>query len=144
MFKRHKSSKQSNQSIVMTFSPSYRAGSSGGRVVKLLACGARGPGFDSRPRHLNFQKLVISCFLVEIWLKDCWIDVHPQKTINQQTIELKLLPNCAIIEVMSHYLEVWATVSRHILDNLNILQGRYPLRLCLWMTVKEPQCTACR
>ena len=44
--------------------------SSGGRVVKLLACGARGPGFDSRPRHLNFQRLVISCFQVEIWLKD--------------------------------------------------------------------------
>ena len=44
--------------------------SSGGRVVKLLAGGARGPGFDSRPRHLNFQRLVISCFQVEIWLKD--------------------------------------------------------------------------
>ena len=43
--------------------------SSGGRVVKLLACGARGPGFDSRPRHLNFQRLVISCLQVEIWLK---------------------------------------------------------------------------
>ena len=34
--------------------------SSGCRVVKLLACGARGPGFESRPRHLNFQRLVIS------------------------------------------------------------------------------------
>ena len=43
---------------------------SGGRVVKLLACGARGPGFDSRPHHLNFQRLVISCFQVEIRLKD--------------------------------------------------------------------------
>ena len=40
------------------------------RVVKLLACGARGPGFDSRPRHLNFQRLDISCFQVKIWLKD--------------------------------------------------------------------------
>ena len=30
--------------------------------LKLLACGARGPGFDSRPRHLNFQRLVISSF----------------------------------------------------------------------------------
>ena len=45
-------------------------GSSGGRVVKLLACGARGPGFDSRPCHSNFQRLVISCFKVKIWLKD--------------------------------------------------------------------------
>ena len=44
--------------------------SSGGRVVKLLACSSRGPGFDSRPRHLNFQRLVISCFKVGIWLKD--------------------------------------------------------------------------
>ena len=45
-------------------------GSSGGRVVKLLSRGARGPGFDSRHRHLNFQRMVISCFQVEIWLKD--------------------------------------------------------------------------
>ena len=29
--------------------------SSGERVVKLLACGARGPGLDSQPRHLNFE-----------------------------------------------------------------------------------------
>ena len=33
----------------------YGVRSSGGRVVKLLACGARGPGFDSRPRHSNFR-----------------------------------------------------------------------------------------
>ena len=45
-------------------------GDNGARVVKLLACGARGPGFKSRSRHLNFQRLVISCFQVEIWLKD--------------------------------------------------------------------------
>ena len=32
----------------------FKLGNSGGRVVKLLACGARGPGFDSRPRHLDF------------------------------------------------------------------------------------------
>ena len=50
--------------------PILSRGSSDGRVVKLLACGARGPGFDSPPRHLNFQRLVISCFQVEIWLKD--------------------------------------------------------------------------
>ena len=30
-------------------------GSGGGRVVKHLACRARGPGFDSRSRHLNFR-----------------------------------------------------------------------------------------
>ena len=47
-----------------------RGRGSSGRVVKLLTCGAREPGFDSRPRHLNFQRLVISCFQVEIWLKD--------------------------------------------------------------------------
>ena len=52
--------------------------SSGGRVVELLACRARGPGFDSRPHHLNFMRLVISCFEVEIWLKDRQIDVNPQ------------------------------------------------------------------
>ena len=33
----------------------YDIRSSGGRVLKLLACGARGPGFDSPPRHLNFR-----------------------------------------------------------------------------------------
>ena len=44
-------------------------GSGGGRVVKLLACGARCPGFDSRSPHLNSQRLVISCFQVAIWLK---------------------------------------------------------------------------
>ena len=30
-------------------------GSGGGRVVNLFAYGARGPGFDSPPRHLNFR-----------------------------------------------------------------------------------------
>ena len=44
--------------------------SSGGVVVKLLACGAIGPGFDSRPRRYDFQRLVISCFQVAMWLKD--------------------------------------------------------------------------
>ena len=49
----------------------------------LLACGARGPGFDSRPRHSNFQRFVISCFQVAIWLKYRWSDVNPQ--YNQPT-----------------------------------------------------------
>ena len=52
--------------------------SSGGWVVKLFSCGARGPGFDSRSRQLNFQRLVISCFQVTIWLKYRWSDVNPQ------------------------------------------------------------------
>ena len=43
-----------------------------------------GPGFDSRPRHMNFQRFVISCFQVEIRLKDRSIDVNPQTT-NQPT-----------------------------------------------------------
>ena len=47
-------------------------------LIKLLACGARGPGFDSRPRHLNFQRLVISCFQVAIRLEYIWSDVNPQ------------------------------------------------------------------
>ena len=63
-----------------------QGGSIGGRVVKLLTCGARGKGFDFRPRHLNFQRLVISCFQVAIWLKYRWSDVNPfkiQTTTNQ-------------------------------------------------------------
>ena len=57
--------------IVSLCSSFMCTGSSGGRVVKLLTCGARGPRFDSRPHHLNFQRLVTSCFKVEIWLKYC-------------------------------------------------------------------------
>ena len=49
----------------------------------VLVCGARGSGFDSRPRHLNFQILVISCFKVTIWVKYHWSDVNPQ--YNQPT-----------------------------------------------------------
>ena len=30
-------------------------GSSGGVVLKLLACGARSPGFDSRSCHYDFR-----------------------------------------------------------------------------------------
>ena len=70
--------------IMEGFVPMF-IGSGGGRVVKLLACGARGPGFDSRPRHLNFQRLVISCFQVATWLKYRWSDVNPQ--YNQPTIQ---------------------------------------------------------
>ena len=34
----------------------WTVGSSGGRMVKLLACGARGLGFDSRP-PLEFSEI---------------------------------------------------------------------------------------
>ena len=50
---------------------------------KLLACGVRGPGFDSRPRHSNLQRWVISRFQVAIWLKYRWSGVNPQ--YNQTT-----------------------------------------------------------
>ena len=58
---------------------------------KKLACGARGPGFDFRPRHLDFQRFVISCFQFAIWLKYRWSDVNPQynkPTTNQQVYYL--------------------------------------------------------
>ena len=31
-------------------------------MVKLFGLRSKRTGFDSRPRHLNFQRLVISCF----------------------------------------------------------------------------------
>ena len=48
----------------------------------------RGPGFNSRPRHLNFPRLVISCFQVAIWLKYRCSDVNPQ--YNQPTYVAKI------------------------------------------------------
>ena len=45
--------------LVLVYCPLRRTigllGSGGGRVVKLFACGVRGPGFDSPPRHLNIR-----------------------------------------------------------------------------------------
>ena len=112
--------------------------SSGGVVVKLLACEARGPGSipglattiskigylllpgaavaewlsswlaeqENRgsipgPRHLNFQRLVISCFQVEIWPKDRYINVNPQ---NNQSPASKLRYgwNIAIASNLNH------------------------------------------
>ena len=61
----------------------------GSRVVKLSACGARGPGIDSRSRYLNFQRLVISCFQVAIWRKYRSSDVNPQ--YNQQPTNIIIL-----------------------------------------------------
>ena len=43
--------------------------SSSGVVVKLLTCGARGPGVWFLVSPLRFQRLIISCFQVAIWLK---------------------------------------------------------------------------
>ena len=44
-----------NFNVFPVLSSSFFVGSGGDRVVKLLACGSRGPGFDSPPRHLNFR-----------------------------------------------------------------------------------------
>ena len=88
--------------------------SSGGRVVKILACGAKGPGFDSRPRHLNFQRLVISCFQVAIWLimKYRLSDVNPQ--YNQPTNQFFLF----YIKTVS----VWSNTEKAVGVPLNILE----------------------
>ena len=40
-----------------------RKRSGSGRVFKLMACGARGPEFDSRPRNLNLYTRGIQYFL---------------------------------------------------------------------------------
>ena len=40
----------------------HAVGSSGGVVVKLLACGARGPGFDSRSCHYDFRDWLSPAF----------------------------------------------------------------------------------
>ena len=57
-----------------------------------MACGARGPGFDSRLRHLNFQRLVYlllpSRDMVEIPLKRRKSSIQPT---NQPTSKLILL-----------------------------------------------------
>ena len=58
--------------VAMTISRLTKGkGSGGGRVVKLLACGVRGPGFGSSPRHLNFRDWLspASNLQVAIWLK---------------------------------------------------------------------------
>ena len=39
--------------VIVMINTRYR--SSGGEVVKFLACGARGPGFDSRSRYYDFR-----------------------------------------------------------------------------------------
>ena len=39
----------------MSIKYTNKTGSGDGRVVKLLACGAKGPGFDSRSRRLKFR-----------------------------------------------------------------------------------------
>ena len=78
-------------------------GSSGDRVVKLLACGAKRPGFDSRPRHLNFQGLVISCFQVAMLLKYRWSDV--------KTITFELLAE--VTYPLVFILHQWCLFKKH-------------------------------
>ena len=93
---------------------------SGGRLVKLLACGARGPGFDSPPRHLNFQRLVISCFKVEIWLKYRLIDVYPQN--NQPTNNVTLRLSRAIFKRCTLTISLYScsSISPHRWQDLNL------------------------
>ena len=43
------------------------------------------------PRHLNFQRSVISCFQVEIWLKDRYIDVNSQNIQRTNYFILKIV-----------------------------------------------------
>ena len=46
--------KQCNAGKILEYVLKFK-GSSGGVVVKLLACGVRGPGFDSRSRRYGFR-----------------------------------------------------------------------------------------
>ena len=43
------------QLICISIRSKINLGSGSGQVIKLLACGASGPGFNSRSRHLNFR-----------------------------------------------------------------------------------------
>ena len=51
-------------------------GNGGGEVVKFLICGARGPGFEPRPRHFDFRDWV-SCasFAICLDLNNCLSEV---------------------------------------------------------------------
>ena len=83
----------------------------------VLAFGARGLGFGSRPRHLNFQILVIiACFQVAIWVNYHWSDVNRQynQPTNQRTINtMTLVPhfmNAPLFQSwygMLHYYLIW-------------------------------------
>ena len=81
--------------------PTRRNRSSGGVVVKLLACRARGPGFDSR-LALRFQRLVIPCFQVAIWLKDRLSNINPQT--NQPRDGQSLMFACADRHVICYHI----------------------------------------
>ena len=58
-------------------------GSGGGRVVKLLTCGARGPGFDYRFRHLNFRDWLSPASMSRYGWNTAKSDVNPE--YNQPT-----------------------------------------------------------
>ena len=54
---------------------------SSAKIDRLLTCGARGPRFDSPPRHLNFRDWLTPAS--KVWLKYRLSDVNPQ--YNQPT-----------------------------------------------------------
>ena len=74
--------------LVRLFPVTPRSG--GGRVVKLLACRARGPGFDYQSRHLNFQRLIISfqVHMAEMPLKRRKSSIQPTESSYTNIIDL--------------------------------------------------------
>ena len=69
--------------------PETKAGwrSSCGVVVKLLACGVRGPGFDSWSRHYNFRDWLSSASKSRYGWKTCITKSEKQPT-NQRRREI--------------------------------------------------------
>ena len=79
-------------------------------MVKLLACGAKGPGFDSPPRHLNFRDwlylLLPSRDMAEIPLKR----VNPQynqPTTNYRDVKLVVLGINVDLAIFQPYISTW-------------------------------------
>ena len=82
-------------------------GSSSGRVVKLLACRARGPGFDSRPRHLNFRDWLSSASKSRYGWKIAKSTLI-LKTTNQPTRkQLRYCDRTKVLIKLNYYLNNW-------------------------------------
>ena len=100
-----------------------------------MARGRRGPGFDSRPRHLNFQRLVISCFQVAIRLKYRWSDVNPQynqplqRFLSNRTIYFRDVKHSSKIVIMRIFRE--PEVLSKIRELLNIFPNKHLTFLCI-------------